>query len=108
MSEQFLRLNPYNFDTQEEFDQFHYEEDCKFIMKTYAIVPQKFKLAEECAELIRAIVRCDDVNFNEELADVCVLIDQFMLSYPDFEKEIKGIKAQKVARQIERITNAKY
>lgn len=98
------KFDPYNFDTEEEYLQFHYQEDCKRLLRHYGEEHQRLKLVEECSELIRAIIRKDEENIKEEIADVLVLIDQLTNG---IEEEIKGIKAQKVARQLERIKNAK-
>lgn len=103
MSEDFLKLDTNNFDTEEEYWQFHFQEDCKWILRYYGEENQKLKLVEECSELIRAIIRKNEENIKEEIADVLVLIDQLTNG---IEEEIKGIKAHKVARQLGRIKNA--
>ena len=46
---------------------------------------QALKLAEECNELSRAVIRYiltgDEDNFKEEIADVKIMIEQMMLSF---------------------------
>lgn len=85
-----------------EYDQ--YCNGCKLIFDHYGEENQLNKLIEECSELIRAISRKDKVNILEEVADVQVLIDQFVIKYPKFDNSIKLLKAYKVERQIKRIS----
>ena len=61
------------------------------------------KLIEECSELIRAIVRNDDENFIEEMADISVLTDQFLNHFPKYKEKFKKIKQEKIDRQLKRI-----
>lgn len=103
MSEYYLRHDPYNFDTQEDFEQFDYESNCSEIIKHHGFRNQQLKLVEECAELIRAIIRNDNENFKEEVADVLVLIDQFKQNDSGFEFKVNEIKQEKVEREIGRI-----
>jgi NTP pyrophosphatase (non-canonical NTP hydrolase) len=56
------------------------------------------KLVEECGELITAIARNDEANMLEEMADVGVVISQFMIIYP----EIINISKEKIDRTLER------
>lgn len=77
------------------------------IFNYYGYIHQMKKLAEECSELIRSIVRDDDENFIEELADVSVLTDQFLNHFPTIKEKFEKIKQEKVDRQIARIRNTK-
>ena len=61
------------------------------------------KIIEECSELIRAIVRNDDENFIEEMADISVLTDQFLNHFPKYKEKFKKIKQEKIDRQLKRI-----
>lgn len=73
------------------------------IFNHYGYNNQRKKLIEECSELIRAIVRDDDENFVEELADVSVLTDQFLNHFPKYKEKFLKIKQEKIDRQIARI-----
>ena len=61
------------------------------------------KLIEECSELIRAIIRNDDENFIEEMADISVLTDQFLNHFPKYKEKFEKIKQEKIDRQLKRI-----
>lgn len=69
------------------------------IYNHYGKERQLLKLVEECGELITAIARNDEANMLEEMADVGVVISQFMIIYP----EIINISKEKIERTIERI-----
>lgn len=86
---------------ENEYNQ--YCNGCKLIFDHYGEENQLNKLIEECSELIRAISRKDKVNILEEVADVQVLIDQFVIKDPKFDYSIKLLKVDKVERQIKRI-----
>lgn len=106
----FLRENrehiqPKDLDVFDELEDFVYASLSTKIFKKYGRLMQRLKLAEECAELIRAIIRSDEDNIIEEMADVLVLIDQLKFNTKGLDTKLKDIKAEKVARQIERITN---
>lgn len=75
------------------------------IFSHYGYNNQRNKLIEECSELIRAIVRDDDDNFIEELADVAILTEQFLNHFLKYKEEFIKIKEYKINRQIERIKN---
>lgn len=87
---------------ENEYNQ--YCNGCKLIFNHYGKDAQFNKLAEECAELIRAIMRKDRPNILEEIADVQVLIDQLSIVYPEFDDCIEQTKFNKVERQIKRIS----
>lgn len=75
------------------------------IFNHYGYNNQRKKLIEECSELIRAIVRDDDENFVEELADVTILTEQILNHFLKYKEEFIKIKEYKINRQIERINN---
>lgn len=83
----------------------NYENDCKSIYNHYGIYLQRQQLIQECAELIQGITKNDYENFCEELADVQVLIDQFLIGEPDIKQKVDLIKEAKVARQLRRIAD---
>lgn len=83
----------------------NYENDCKTIYSHYGIYLQKQQLVQECAELIQAATKNDFENFCEELADVQVLIDQFLYCEPDIKAKVDSIKELKVNRQMRRIVD---
>lgn len=78
---------------------------CYEIFKHYGQETQLNKFAEECAELIHAILRKDKDNILEEMADVNVLLIQFTMSSVELCKKIDEISFKKVKRQMERIKN---
>lgn len=84
-----------------EFEEYYTK--CKAIWEYYGKEAQLNQLVEECAELIRAIVKKDRANILEELADVQVLIDQLSIAYPEFDDCIDPLKVHKVDRQLKRI-----
>ena len=73
------------------------------IFNHYGYCHQQKKLIEECSELIRAIVRNDDENFIEEMADISVLTDQFLNHFPKYKEKFEKIKQEKIDRQLKRI-----
>ena len=75
------------------------------IFNYYGYCHQQKKIIEECSELIRAIVRNDDENFIEEMADISVLTDQFLNHFPKYKEKFEKFKQEKIDRQIERIKN---
>lgn len=72
-------------------------------------------LQEECAELIQAISKYrrnnDDFsyrNFIEELADVSIMIQQFLVKTRKskrFQDEFQGFINEKIERQLQRMKN---
>lgn len=80
-----------------------YKKDCLEIFKHYGMYLQRQQLVQECAELIQAVTKNDYANFCEELADVQVLIDQFLFAEPDIKKKVAFIKEAKVSRQLKKI-----
>lgn len=86
---------------QEKITKYYW--DCKRIYDHYGEKQQKKQLIQELGELIVAITKEDNENFIEELADVSVMIDQFLIAYPDVDDSVKATQFKKVARQIKRI-----
>lgn len=80
-----------------------YNDNLTEIYKHYGQKEQQNKLVEECAELIQAIVKRNTENFIEELADVIVLVDQFLLMNPSLYKKLTELKHIKAQRQVDRI-----
>jgi NTP pyrophosphatase (non-canonical NTP hydrolase) len=78
--------------------------ELKKIFDHYGKNNQLMKLVEECGELITAIARKDEANIIEEMADVSVLISQFIINNP----EIVNVAKVKIDRTIERIENEAY
>lgn len=80
-----------------------YYSGCKTIFDYYGIDKQKKQLIQELAELIQAITKNDKENFIEELADVQVLIHQFVIADAELEEKFHNIKLAKINRQLQRI-----
>ena len=82
------------------------------IMQYYGAEHQQLKLCEECGELIQAAIKAHDIgadittDFVGELADVYVLIRQFLVIMPTvWRTEFDTMVNFKLRRQIERIEN---
>lgn len=88
---------------EEEREQMEYYASCRIIFDHYGIEHQKLQFIQELAELIQAITKGDEKNFTEELADVQVMIDQFVISNPALDEKYQQIQLEKVRRQIKRI-----
>lgn len=80
------------------------------IIEYYGAKHQLLKLAEECGELIQQCMKCFDYNiayhedFVEEMADVTIMIMQFMSILPQVDYALfRQIIREKLDRQIERI-----
>jgi NTP pyrophosphatase (non-canonical NTP hydrolase) len=82
----------------------NYHIGCVDIFNHFGESKQLLQLIQECSELIKAITKGDRENFIEELADVSVMIDQITLKYPDIAARLPKIKAGKVYRTLERIS----
>lgn len=77
-----------------------------FIIKYHGTEHQLKKLAEECAELIQAILKNEDpfqVRIIDEMADVLNLIEQIQLQAEFIREGVNVIKEHKVNREIKRI-----
>lgn len=82
------------------------------IMQHYGAAHQLLKLCEECGELIQAAIKAHEIgadittDFVGELADVYVLINQFIAAMPAvWRTEFDTMVNFKLRRQIERIEN---
>ena len=78
------------------------------IINHYGLEHQLRKLAEECAELIQAILKNEDLfkaKIIDEMADVENLIEQIKLKDSFIESGINAVKEYKVNREIGRIRN---
>lgn len=82
------------------------------IMAHYGAEHQQLKLCEECGELIQATIKAHEIgadittDFVGELADVYVLITQFIATMPTvWHTEFDTMVSFKLRRQIERIEN---
>lgn len=84
-----------------------YYKGCKQIFEFYGKEHQTLQLVQELAELIQAITKGDKENFIEEIADVQVMIDQFIIMHPDLDKEMRRIQLEKVKRQLKRMEELK-
>ena len=80
------------------------------IMQHYGAAHQQLKLCEECGELIQAAVKAHEIgadvttDFVGELADVYVLIKQFLATMPTvWRTEFDTMVMFKLRRQLERI-----
>ena len=94
------------------------KEDLLKIISHYGVNAQQRKLAEEVFELQEAIIEyensgCydeeDSVEFinhiAEEIADVMIMLGQFVYYYDINERNINKIADYKIKRQLERIKN---
>lgn len=88
---------------QEVREQIEYYTSCRIIFDHYGQDIQKKQLIQELAELIQAVTKNDEDNFIEELADVQVMIDQFLIANPELDEKVQKLQFQKVRRQIQRI-----
>ena len=75
------------------------------IMDHYGEDRQLEKLVEECAELIKAVMKSKTIDDNvvEEMADVKNLLEQFELTQIRLGETIAFIVKTKVDRELERI-----
>ena len=67
----------------------------------------KMKRLYNRTELPKKIIIATWDNLVEEMADVQVMLDQFTISNPIWDRKIEQIKLQKAKRQLERIKNGK-
>lgn len=96
------------------------KEELLKIIEFYGVNNQQRKFQEEVFELNEAIIsaehsRCVGItrdvapigieHIAEEIADVCVILRQFMEYYDISRDEISEIMEYKINRQIERIEN---
>ena len=91
------------------------KEDLLKIIMHYGVNAQQRQLAEEVFELQEAITQYEDpripkiyrntVNIVEEIADVMIMLGQFVYYYGINERNINKIVDYKIKRQLERIRN---
>jgi NTP pyrophosphatase (non-canonical NTP hydrolase) len=80
-----------------------YYTQCERIFSHYGEDAQKRQLIQELSELITALTKNDEENITEEMADVLVLLDQFVIANPERDKKIQNMQLYKVERQLKRI-----
>lgn len=96
------------------------KEDLLKIISHYGVNAQQRQLAEEIFELQEAIIKaecnrcigvvrkpCDECinHIAEEIADVMIMLGQFVYYYDINERNINKIADYKIKRQLERIKN---
>ena len=95
-------------------------EKYKDIALRYGLANQSNQLVEECSELIQAVMKYKRIaeleglkpeklvlakeNIIEELADVCVVMEQIIYLF-GCKKEVEKTADLKIMRQIKRINN---
>ena len=78
------------------------------IFNYYGRKGQEYKLVEEMAELIQAIIKNDRENVMEEMADVQILLLQLRLNFNSSErKQFVETFNKKIERQLSRIESEK-
>ena len=87
------------------FTEMNYYTGCNIIFRHYGAENQKKQLIQELSELIVAITKNDLENIIEEIADVQVMLDQFKIANPEFQRKTESIMLMKVKRQLQRIHN---
>ena len=73
------------------------------IIEKNGIDAQKKKCAEECSELIRALMRDDRNNVREEIADVLITATQMIMAYGINDDELQTIINNKEYRTLVRL-----
>lgn len=73
------------------------------IISHYGYNNQLRKLNEECFELEEALILSEKESITEEVADVMVMLYQFIEFYGITNDEIKKIMKQKINRQLKRM-----
>lgn len=71
----------------------------------YELENQTVKAMEELAELIQALSKGERAAILEEMADVCVMLEQMMYFYDIGEIELETVMDIKMDRQLHRIEN---
>lgn len=92
---------------QEEREQIEYYTSCRMIFDHYGEKNQRKQLIQELAELIQAVTKNNEENFIEELADVQVMIDQFLITDPELDEKFQKLQLLKIRRQVQRIDEEK-
>ena len=89
------------------------KENALNIILHYGLKHQIRKFAEESFELVEALINSkttspkDAEHVAEEIADCCVLIEQFKTLFCFSDDEITAIANSKIERQIKRIKDEK-
>ena len=90
------------------------EQKCREIIDFYGRPAQLEILQEECAELIQAVSKIRrgttgaEEHFIDELADVSIMLGQFIADFDDDEKtELYKKINEKIERQLKRIEQEK-
>lgn len=86
-------------------------KDCSIIAEHYGKEAQHRQLAEECAELAQASLKCIRNNYDEksldhlieEMADVLIMIAQCLFLNDIEAKELDMKVSDKIERQLKRI-----
>lgn len=69
----------------------------------YELENQTVKAMEELAELIQALSKGERKNILEEMADVCVMLEQLMYFYDIGKAELEAVMNIKMDRQLHRM-----
>lgn len=69
----------------------------------YDLENQTVKAMEEMAELIQALSKKNRKNILEEMADVCVMLEQIMYFYDIGKAELETVMDIKMDRQLHRM-----
>lgn len=91
------------------------KENLLQIINHYGIKSQQRKFQEEVFELNEAIIKAEEnlalekyiEHITEEIADVCVMLEQFIEYYNIDRNDVEKIMKFKIHRQLERIENEK-
>lgn len=79
-----------------------YEDGIRYIADTYGLVNQSKKLVEELSELLVALTHSDTEGISEEIADVKIMIDQYVY-LTDIEDVVRAVQNIKIKRTLEMI-----
>lgn len=71
----------------------------------YELENQTVKAMEELAELIQALSKGERKAILEEMADVCVMLEQLMYFYDIGKAELEAVMDIKMDRQLHRMEN---
>ena len=74
----------------------------------FGLKKQLLKLAEECLELIEAMLENDREHIKEEIADVMVIASEFKEFYEITDTELIEMMEYKIDRTIDRIDEGYY
>ena len=77
-------------------------KELKDIADYFGMEAQTSKTIEECCELIRELVKADDIeHLTEEIADTYIMIMQIIYLF-DLEDSVKKVIKEKINRTLER------